>query len=256
MITISCCSIGFREELIEAIIPRLARIGYDAVEIWGNHIDGKSDSELRDIRALAAQHKLKIEVISPYFWLTQNQKLLEKSMGIAERFVHYAQVLGCPKIRTFTDAGPTGIGSDVATPEHWATAIRALKTITALDRNILFVVEIHEKTLADTAESTMRLLDAVGAPNLKILYHPAPATILKNYELLKTNIRHMHLINQDAAGKATWFESGVMDYPALFKTLVQDGYAHSVSVEYCWQNLPWDRAESAYKYLARYLKSP
>ena len=42
------CSIAFRTEPIEEIIPKLARLGYQGVEIWGHHIDGKSDAKNAD----------------------------------------------------------------------------------------------------------------------------------------------------------------------------------------------------------------
>lgn len=153
VITLTFCSIAFRDEAIEAIIPRLAQIGYDAVEIWANH-----------------------------------------------------------------------------------------------------VVETHPLTLADVPGSALQLLDKVGAENLKILYQPtAPETLIPYYERYLPHIRHLHLQNQDSEGKHMWLEDGVLDLTSFAQRLKQDGYNDSVSVEYCWKGVTWDRAESAYGFLAPHL---
>jgi 3-dehydroshikimate dehydratase len=130
------CTIAFRDETIQDIIPKIAEIGYDGIEIWGGHIEDKSDEQLLVIRMLAKRHNLSIECLSPYFWFTNSKELHDESLRRAARFVHYCQILECPKIRTFTDAGPTGIGSDVATEEHWQTAVTALQTICDYDPDI------------------------------------------------------------------------------------------------------------------------
>ncbi len=49
--------------------------------------------------------------------------------------------------------------------EQWAACVAGLKAITALDRNLPFVLETHGKTLADTGPSARRLMAAVAAFN-------------------------------------------------------------------------------------------
>lgn len=244
------CSIAFRDQPIEDLLPRLGDLGYDAVEVWGRHLDGRSDDALRALRAAVEREGLGVEVISPYLWLTQTPALLTESLGIAERTIHQARLLGAPKIRTFTDSGPTGIGSAAATPAQRATAVSALRRITAMAPDLRFVVETHEKTLADSVDSTLRLLDEVGAPNLKVLYQPtSAATLLEDYERLRPHVEHLHAQNQTADGAHTWLEDGVMDWRGLLRRLRADGYAGSLSVEYCWKGATWERAASAIAYL-------
>lgn len=251
MITLSFCSIAFREEPIETVIPKLGEIGYDAVEIFAGQLEGKSDAELKEVRQLAQDSCLRIEVVSPYLWLTQDAELLNRSREIALKTIHQARVLGAPKIRTFTDSGPSGIGSRKATPEHWETAVSALQEFTREAPELLFVVETHELTLADTPESTLQLLDRVGNDNLTVLYQPnSPETTLPYYEQLRPHIRHIHLHNLDEDGKGTWVDTGLIDIPVFLKCLVSDGYAHSLSVEYCWRGVTWERAEAAHAFLS------
>ncbi|MFA4945413.1 MAG: sugar phosphate isomerase/epimerase [Lentisphaeria bacterium] len=244
------CSIAFRGEPLEAIIPKLAAIGYDGIEVWGNHLGGRSDADVLALRKLATENRLDIEVLSPYFWLTRDLPELEaQSLATAARFVHLATLLGAPKIRTFVDAGPDGIGSAAATPAHWNRAVGHLKTITAMAPGILFAMETHAHTLADTPASTLRLLDRVGAPNLKVLYQPEASHTIENYRRLRPHVVHLHLQNTGANGGPGYLEEGLVDFPGLFRELAADGYAASLSVEYCWPGVTWTRAQSAYAYL-------
>jgi len=245
------CSIAFRNDPIETIVPRLAKLGYDAVEIWANHLQGYDTAQLAILRSQADEAGIGIEVVSPYLWLTQTEELLIESMDIARRTVEQARQLGCRKIRTFTDSGPTGIGSAVATPAQRATAVQALKEITAMAPDLRFVVETHPLTLADLPESTLKLLDEVGAPNLRVLYQPSPGSLFEAYDLLKPHIEHMHLQNVTETGKMVWLEEGVMDLCGFLKQVRRDGYSDSISVEYCWGGVKWERAETAREFVAK-----
>ncbi|MEO1235626.1 MAG: sugar phosphate isomerase/epimerase [Planctomycetota bacterium] len=247
---LSFCTIAFRDEPIETVIPRLAEIGYPAVEVFYPQVENHSERQLIELRKLADDVGIDIAVLSPYFWLTQDETLRRRSLGIAERCVAAARLLGCPRIRTFTDTGPTGIGSGAAAPAHWDTAVAALQTITAMGRDLRFVVETHARTLADTPASTLRLLRRVDAPNLKVLFQPMfDRDYGADYEALAEHVEHIHLNNMATAEGPGWVESGPIDLVAFVVRVIGGGYRHGVSVEYCWRDVPWARAESAYALL-------
>lgn len=248
------CSIAFRDQPVEALIPRLARLGYDGIEIWGGQIEHRTPDELAAIRRLCVGHGLRIAAISPYFWLTRDlPELLARSFATAERFVAIAHALagpdGPPLIRTFVDAGPDGIGSAVATPAQWARAVGALRRITALDRGVGFAVETHINTLADTPASAQRLLAAVDAPNLCINYQPAEGDPVPGWRLLRPAVRHLHLQGPHGPAGGGYLEDGGHRLPELLAALRADGYAGTLSVEYCWQGATWERAASARDWL-------
>jgi sugar phosphate isomerase/epimerase len=247
------CSIAFRDEPIEQIIPKLARLGYDGVEIWGNHLKDKTDAQLDEIRQIATGCNLSIEVLSPYFWLTRDlPELIEESLQTAERFVGYARRLGARRIRTFVDAGNDGIGSAEATPAHWQRATELLKRITAMGPDLWFVMETHGCTLADTPESTQEVLKRVAAPNLKINYHVGGRDTLRGYRLLRSDIEHFHMQNEHGPEGSGYLEDGQSQLPPFFAELLKDGYTGSMSVEYCFSGATWDRAESARKWLRKH----
>jgi sugar phosphate isomerase/epimerase len=41
-----------------------------------------------------------------------------------------------------------------------------------------------------------------------------------------------------------------MDVGRLMRRLAADGYVGSLSVEYCWRDIPWERAATARTFLA------
>ncbi len=230
------CTLAFRDaDAVDAI--RIAgELGFDEVEIIWKQLAGKSDAELDAIRDAAKEAGVGTSGISPYFWLTQNEELLAQSMQIATDAAHAARRLGARMIRTFTDAGPTGIGSEKATAAHWQVAIASLQTICALDPERLFALETHHNTLADTPAACERLLREVDRPNLQLIYQPFIAgDIIADYERLKPHVRHIHLNPMIGPAGDALADCG-LDYAALLTHLRDSGFAHTCAIELCGPN--------------------
>ena len=65
----------------------------------------------------------------------------------------------------------------------------------------------------------------------------------------------MHLHQTTASHGDGWVETvGEIDFPDFIAHAKQAGYCGSMSVEYCWRDVPWERAESAHRYLAELLR--
>lgn len=251
------CTLAFRQEPIETVLPRLAEAGYDGAEVFGRQIEGKSDDQLRELRGVADAAGIKLPLIAPYFVLTRGDKERAETIQVAERCVKAAAILGATKIRTFTDVAD-GIGSDIATPEHWKNAVNGLRTITAMNRSIEFVVETHGKTLADTVEAAERLIHEVAVPNLKINFQPTPVMVAyglnRAFDRLRAHITHMHLHQFSPTAHGTWLdEPGDVSFPDFISHIRSRGYAGSISVEYCWKDVPWAKVKPACQYMRKLL---
>ena len=258
-VVLTFCSIAFRDEPLEQVIPRVAEIGYDALEIFFTHIQSRDDTALKTIQQLAATHGIRLLVLSPYFTLTRGRAEYEQTLQTAANIVAAAHVLGVTKIRTFTDVGPDGLSSAQATIANWKQAVCGLQTITAMDRSLEFVVETHEQTLADTVATTRRLMQEVAAPNLKVNFQPCEDFLRRGlnfaFDDLAPWISHMHLQQVTPSHGDGWVEAtGAIDFPDFIAHVKHAGYRGSMSVEYCWRDVPWERAESACRYLAGLLR--
>lgn len=255
---LSCCSLAFRDEPIEDVVRKYAAIGFDAIEIMQRQIQDHSNDALKSLRELADGAGIKVLVIAPYFILTRGQPHYDETMQIAEATIKAAHILGATKVRTFTDVAHDGIGSDIATESHWEHAVAGLKKITAMDRSLEFVVETHPHTLADTVEASEKLLSRVEAPNLKLNFQPTPPMVrfglLKAFDRLQPHIAHMHLHQINAEGVPTYLDSpGEVDMPGFIAHIRHRGFDESISVEYCWKNVLWDRMQPAHDVMRKWL---
>jgi len=241
------CTLAFRNDDVREVIRNAANIGFDQVEIFWKQLENKSDAELDEIRSIAQNSGIEISGIAPYFWLT-NPELWKESMEIAERSSQAALRIGASMIRTFTDAGPTGIGSDVATQAHWEIAVESLKTITANAPELIFAVETHEKTLADTPASCERLLQAVDAPNLKVIFQAfGKDSPVEDFLRLEKHVRQVHLNPHIGPHSHADLEQCGIDYAALLRTLAEHNYPYSYAVEFCVPaEASWERVEKAF----------
>jgi len=251
--TISFCSLAFRNEPIEAVVERLAGIGYNAVEVFFGHLEKHSPQQLAELRETMRKLGIRPIVLSPYFWLTREPKNTAESMEIATRAVEIARALGIGKIRTFTDAGPDALASENATEAHWAMCVKSLREITAMAPEIDFVVETHNNSLANTLASCKRLIEETAVPNMHFNFQPTTEFMEKGYlecfDALFPWITHMH-IAQAGKDKEHWIEeAGEIDFPAVFRHLREKNYQGTFSIEYCWGNIPWERAESAFRFV-------
>jgi len=231
---ICACSLAFRREPISAALPRLAAWGFAGVEAWGQHLDALDDAGLAALRAQADGLGLAIPVVSPYLFLTRDDPaLLARSFATAKRTVRQARILGAGRIRTFVDAGPDGIGSAQADAGHWQRASDNLRRIAALAPDLLFVVETHGKTLADTADSTLRLLQLVGADNVRVLFQPIRDEAIADWLALRPHIRHVHLQQRHPGGHG-YLDDEPDTLTPLLRRIAADGYDGTISIEYCW----------------------
>lgn len=242
------CSIAWRGQPIASLLPRVAAWGFDGVEAWGPHLDQLDDAGLDALRVEAGRLGLAIPVVSPYLFLTRDLPgLLEQSFATAERSVRQARRLGASRIRTFCDAGPEGVGSARASATEWRRAVDALRRITALAPDLLFTVETHPDTLADTAVSTRRLLADVAADNLKILFQPGAGDAVADFQALRADVCHIHLHQVRAQGGHGYLD----DQPDMLTPFLRQlhGYDGTISIEYCWPDADALRLEGALRWL-------
>lgn len=272
---ISFCSIAFRKspKTILDIIPIIADLGYDAIEIWGHHF---GDIPLADIKDTLEASNLRVAMVSPYMDFTGSKENRHQSLATAEDFLEKAIILGSPNIRVFTGV----VGSADATVEQWRSAVKGLKNICALAANtgINFALETHPKTLVDKVDSTLRLLDDVSADNLRInldIYHmwESHKDVIWVLEKLAPFISHIHAKNadlppslngnnpllhdrqasQDIYGVTT-LADGAMSYPAFIKALQSSDFNGYFSLEWFGENEE-QAAKSELKYLRNILRS-
>lgn len=193
---LAVCTISFRHHLISMEeVARWAKAhGFEGIELWGAHARNLAQEAeygaewLRDygLTVLMLSDYLPLEAPAEVVW-----SQLEQLSGLARRW-------GTRKLRTFAGR----VGSAQASAEERARVVDRLRGACQrlADRGQALLVETHPATLADTADSTLRLLEEVNHPALRLNFDvlhvweggDEPTVAL---ERLRPHVSHFHLKN-------------------------------------------------------------
>jgi sugar phosphate isomerase/epimerase len=255
MIGTCFCTIAFqknkwgRDRTVERplgrIVPVVAAAGYDAIEIWGPHLEALSDNERADVGRLLIEAGLRVAMVSPYFDFTTSPETAARSVDSARRVLALARQLGSRAVRCFTGH----VGSAEATADQWRRAVGSLRALADEGPDVLWALETHSRNLMDTVESGERLVGEVGRPNVRLILQPATfgAAYLEASRRLAGLSCHVHATNS-RQGRRADLASGEMDWRAILALLDRAGFDGYVSVE--WMG---DDPEAAARREAPYL---
>ncbi|EOO73642.1 sugar phosphate isomerase/epimerase family protein [Bacillus mycoides] len=209
----SLCTISFRHQLISFtdIVQFAYENGFEGIELWGTHAQNlymqERETTERELDFLKDKN-LEVTMISDYLdisLLADFQKTLEK----CEQLVTLSNWFNTNKIRTF--AGQKG-SEDFSEQERkeYVKRIRMICDLFA-QHNIYVLLETHPNTLTDTLPSTLKLLEEVDHPYLKInldFLHiwESGAEPIDSFRRLKPWIQHYHFKNISSADYLHVFE--------------------------------------------------
>lgn len=209
----SLCTISFRHQLISFtdIVQFAYENGFEGIELWGTHAQNlymqERETTEREIDYLKDKN-LEITMISDYLDISLLADF-QKTMGKCEQLVTLANWFNTNKIRTF--AGQKG-SEDFSEQERkeYVKRIRMICDLFA-QHNMYILLETHPNTLTDTLPSTLKLLEEVNHPYLKInldFLHvwESGADPIDSFQRLKPWIQHYHFKNISSAEYLHVFE--------------------------------------------------
>jgi len=189
---VGLCSVTLRSLPAAEVVRLSAAAGLDCIE-WGADVHAPaSDREaLAEVRDRTADAGLRVASYGAY-WRAAVHPVEELRPVLAA-----AETLGAPRVRVW--AGE--LGSDVATAETWRRVVEDTRAAGALaqDRGLSLGLEFHGRTLTDTPESTLRLLDLVGHPAVVPYWQPRlddpPATALEGLRSMVDRVAAAHVFS-------------------------------------------------------------
>ncbi len=245
---------AFREHLLPEVFDLTQDLGYTQLEIWERHLFETPSTDWPHIVQDLAVRGLSAPVVSPFLSFTRGAERLLKSQQAAAKAIEIAALLGSSRFRVFTDVGPDGLSSAAAAPEDWRVAVAEISRLCRQNPQLLFVLETHPWTLADTVASTERLLHEVAQPNFKINFQPIQ-TFLDDglddvLERLWPAIAHMHWHQMKPDGGLGYLhEPGQVDFEKLAAFLMGHDYEGTISIEYCWPDANLDMMRTDTRFL-------
>ncbi|OKK20066.1 sugar phosphate isomerase [Streptomyces sp. CB02488] len=159
------CSVTFRRLPAAEVARRAAEAGLEVIE-WGAdvHAPAARPDTVRAVREATERYGMACCSYGSYFRATPDE--LSGFPAVARAAV----LLGAPRIRVWAGAA----GSRSALPGERQETVRCLREAAriAADHGLLLAPEFHGGTLTDTVASTARLLDEVGADNVRTYWQP------------------------------------------------------------------------------------
>ena len=239
--------------------------------VWGKSIEDCSDEEVSNIQELLKKYEMKVSNLattlffmcklkedyilksfSPTFAVTSAISL-EDHLRYLEKACLIAEKINCPTLRIFPFRFPenhilVGTEEDLSLiADHFKKAM-----VIAEKHKIIITVENCPYSHCPKPEMTLKLIQKVNHPQLKLLYDPAnsyravvdrvPSEYLKlnikdEIDLIQNKIGHIHLKNYVFDPKFekpfihTALCDGDLDYRQILSQLKNGGYKNTLSLE-------------------------
>jgi 3-dehydroshikimate dehydratase len=263
---------------LKSIVRTAAEAGYQGIELRGWDISEQQPIEdyLPAACQLADHYGLDLVIARIVEAMDVDPTRRQKSLQEMLASIRIAGEHGIARINVFTgQLRAPGCeffhfgrnGSAAAGEEHWRWAIEALDISAELAAlyGIELCLETHSSYLHDLAESTVRLIEAIERPNLKVNFdypnihcHPANPGFDQSLSQVTGHIGYVHLKNLSVqfneglcSIKGTALREGQLNIPGLVKALLSAGYEGPFTLENIFEG---DKQQMIFDDLA-YLRS-
>jgi len=239
---IALCTIAFRERLLEDALDMAAQLGFPGVELWGRepHVSENYDyNRTRLVRKMCEERGLEIAALGSYVRFGTTRKNSDAAPLVDT--LQTARTLRTPIVRVWASDVP----SDQADEKLWKQVIAEARDAAERSKGlgITLAVEMHDDTLADTADSALRLVEEVECDNFRLNFQPSAwqrdEDVLQRLEKVLPYVVHCHAQNFSklATGEFDGFKraplrDGLLDYRAIIDKLLSAGYTGWISVEF------------------------
>ena len=237
------CTISHREKLLEYVLEVAKDLGFESVELWGRepHISEKFDeNRVQAARRMIEERGLHLCCLGSYVVFGPVRTRAEELAELDDT-LYTARCLRAPIVRVWA----SDIGAAKATKKQWDQTVGQVQE--ACDRaarlNLVLAAEMHDDTLADSADSSLRLLELVDRPNFKLNFEVAHREVeekpVDRLERVLEHVVHVHLRNfathaGENGDRPQWapISEGLIDYMPLLDLLVSSKYDGCYALEF------------------------
>ncbi|MDF9824946.1 sugar phosphate isomerase/epimerase [Breznakia sp. PF5-3] len=259
---------------LEEACKQIKELGYSNIElhnVFGKSIEECSDTEVDEIKKILNSYDMqvaniastifflcplypnyKVSLFNPTFYAIEGD--VKKHLEYLERACEIAIKLKCQTVRIFPFRFPDNeevvvVGTD----DDIQKIIEYLKMAVKIAEKygVILVLENCPYSHLPKGEMTMKVIEAIASPNLKLLWDPAnsyraekhkvPKKYLKRsleneYDLIHDKIRHIHLKNYqyDKTSEKPFLHrallEGDIDYQKLLQR-INKNYQYYISLE-------------------------
>ncbi len=264
-------TLGTPEQTVPEALALFREAGLDAAEVIYQEgyrsgiATGKRAAE--EARQASDGEGIPIIGLTPYTTAINSLDQAEWS-GAVDEFrgaIETAAVVGASRMRVYAGSWHPG---DQDHDAHWGRLVDALQTLapTAAEAGVVLCVENHFGTMTQTAADTAKLIRAVGAPSVRVLYDQANLTYTHDEdwpEALRVQgdlIGHVHVKDlvftdpdapfrasetarvkqEERAVRSRVVGDGILPWADILPALKELGYDDVLSLEYEYRWHPQD----------------
>lgn len=246
-------------------------------QVWGKNLMNLIGAEVERVRTLLRKYDMRVSnLASPIYKYDLPEMPAPKSEArdtfqaeftdadtesLLKRAFQIARVLGTNVIRIFSYWR-------VEDPKKAGPFVRerlARGAALAAEHNMILALENEHTCNVGTGEELGRMVRDVGSPHLRAVWDPGNAALLgetpypEGYAAVRGLLAHLHVkdlkLDREAA-KFVWVPvgEGLIDYRGQFKSLFEDGYAGTISLETHYRRADGNVKESTREALVGLLK--
>lgn len=227
----------YGHEPISSGIARVARFGYDGVELVGE----PAENDVPGVkRALTENDVVASSIISIFTperdIVSSNPEIRRNAVDYLFQNIAFADDVGADVV-TFTPTACMKISPEVDLDQEWAWAVEAATAVAgrAADVGVTIAVEPwnrYETYLINRVSQAASFVDEVGLPNIGVMadtFHMAleERDIAEEIRKLGSRLVHVHLADSNRAAPGF----GHTDFTPIVQTISDIGYTGWVSYE-------------------------
>ena len=280
-------TLGTPDQTLPEALALFRAAGLSAAEV--NYVDDYRPAlptddldAARDAARIARDLGVDVVALTPYTTSINSPDHVHRRAGVDELdgCLRAAEVLGAHVMRVYAGSWHDG---DADLDGAWNALVESLRTLApmARDRGVVMCVENHFGTMTQSAAASVRLVDEVDDPAVRILYDQANLTFTHDespaeaLEIQRGHVAHVHVkdlvftdpdktfvaaetarvSSEERAVRSRVVGSGVIPWRDILVELTRQGYDGVLSLEYEYR---WHRddlipPELGFAQSARYL---
>lgn len=238
------CSVSnwiFGRERLEDSFRRLARFGYDGIELRGE----PQLYEVNEVCSLMAKYKIKVLSICGMYPGPEGQlrdlshpepSIRKQAIGYVKELVNFADALSAPIV--IVTPCPVGKSVPLGDPKkEWRWAVETLKDAGdfAGEKGVSLAIEPinrYETHLINSLDDALRFSEEVGLDSVKIMGDTFHMNIEDSdfglaIRKANRNLVHVHVADSNRRSPGR----GHIDFRQILLTLKEIGYQYSVAME-------------------------
>jgi len=234
---------------IRDVVPLVARIGYDGIDIWGGrpHVyrQDLSIEQLKDLRQLIQDHGMSVASFMPAFYRyphslsNPNPRVRQDSIDYMRQCVDNAALLGAPVVLVVPDLSLAGQSRADSLHRMIESIDIVARHASAYDLKLgLEVLYTDETDLINTADDALDIIHQLGYTNLGVVLDTGTLNLSKEspediFNKLDGLVLQVHVNdNQGVHHQQNLIPGeGTFDFPGLIKVLKRHQYTGFLSAE-------------------------